>query len=180
MNLKNFSPLLKCTFFLLAFLLSIVDVTAQEGERKAGKNTLSLSFGYAYVQEGTSAGGTEAEGIFVPSLGINYFRSASKYAKFGIMTDFEFGEYLVFNQDIERENVFIVVAVASYEFQEHFTLLGGIGREFDNNQQVPIVRVGASFPFELKKGWSIEPEFLFDFKEGYNVYTFGVGFGLNF
>jgi len=155
------------------------NISAQE-EGKEGKNFLGLSIGYSHVRDAATIGGTEAEGLFVPSIGFNYFRKASESAKFGIMTDIELSDYLIFDSDLERENVFIVVAVASFQFQDHLTLLGGFGREFDNNEQVQIIRMGAEFPFELKKGWEVIPEFLFDIKNGtYNVYTLGVSFGLN-
>jgi hypothetical protein len=179
MNSRFYQSLYKSVFCLGIFLFTTNFMLAQES-KKLGKNFFGASFGYSHVKDATSSGGTEAEGLLVPSIGLNYFRRASEYAKFGIMTDIELDNYLIFEENLERENVLIVVAVGSFAFQEHFTLLGGFGREFDQHKNLSIVRIGAEFPFELKKGWEVIPEFLYDFKEGYDVYTFGVSFGLNF
>lgn len=178
--MKHSKLLFKFLTIASLIFLSKANIYGQEEHKKLGKNFISASFGYSHVKEAAPIGGSEAEGRLVPSIGLNYFRRASEFAKFGIMTDVELDKYLIINQDYERENVLIVVAATSFEFHEHFVLLGGFGREFDNNEQFKVVRIGAEFPFHLNKGMAIEPEFLIDFKEGYNVYSFGVAFGLHF
>ena len=43
-------------------------------EKKEKKNLLTAALGYTYIPKGAALEAEEAEGIFVPSFGLDYFR----------------------------------------------------------------------------------------------------------
>ncbi len=164
------------TIFFLSLFSSLK--TFAQGEEK--KHLISISLGYAYIHKGASEGSESADGVLVPSLGINYFYAISQKFELGIMTDFEFGNYIIIEKDLNRENAFIAAAVASYSLTKSFYILAGGGMEFEKNKNLGIIRLGTGYSFNLKNNWLISPEILYDIKEGFDTWSFSVVFAKRF
>lgn len=171
--------ILLSTIFLLS-LFSTFKAIAQENEEEEKKHLISVSLGYAYIHKGASEGSESADGVLVPSLGLNYFYELSPKWEIGLMTDFEFGSYIIFEKDLKRENAFIAAAVASYSLTKSWRFLAGGGIEFEKEKNLGIVRLGTEYNFNLKNNWLISPEILYDIKEGFDTWSFSVVFTKKF
>ncbi len=174
--MKNF---LISTIFLIS-LFGSLKTFAQENEGEEKKHLISMSLGYAYIHKGASEESESADGVLVPSIGLNYFYAISEKLEIGIMTDFEFGDYIIFEKDLNRENAIIAAAVASYSITKSFHFLAGGGMEFEKNKNIGIIRLGTGYNFNLKNHWSISPEILYDIKEGFDTWSFSVVFAKKF
>jgi len=52
--------------------------------------------------------------------------------------------------------------------------------EFENHENLGIIRLGGEYVFKLPKNWVISPGFFFDFKEGTDTWSLSVAFGKEF
>ena len=150
------------------------------GQEEEGKHTIFLGFGYTHIPQGGNLEDTEANGYLVPTIGLDYLYKISPKWEIGTMMDLELDHYLVVDQELERENAFIVTAVGLYRLLPHLSLFAGAGMEFEHHKNLVIFRVGIDSPFFLRKGWVIVPSFAYDLKEDYNTWSLKVSFGKEF
>ncbi len=166
---------------LIVFLIFSVSNTISAQEiKKESKHLITAALGYSYIPKGSSHGEEGADGVFIPSLGLDYFYKISPKWEIGLMTDFEFGEYVIFEKDLNRKNAIVITAIASYSLTESINLFAGGGIEFEESHNLVIVRVGGEYAFKLNKGWIVAPGFFYDFKEGIDTWSFSVAFGKEF
>ncbi len=167
--------------FTLVLVSSLFgNLFAQETEHEEKKHLITGALGYTYIPNGSTVGSSSAEGVFVPSIGLDYFYSISHRWEIGIMSDFEFGEYVIFDKDLNRENAIVLTAIASYSLTEHINLFAGGGIELEKHHNLGIIRVGGEYGFNLKNNWVIAPGLFFDFKEGTDTWSVSVAFGKEF
>ena len=163
--------------FLLCFLS--VNTFAQEHEQEK-KNLLAFSLGYTYIPKGSIYDAEEATGVFVPSLGLDYFRRLHPRWEIGIMADVELGEYVFFEKELNRENAILLAAMVSYNITRHINFFAGGGMEFEKHKNLGVIRLGGEYVFKLPKTWVISPGFFFDFKEGIDTWSLNLSFGKEF
>jgi len=169
---------MKNTYFLVFIFISSF-IFAQE-EEKETKHIVTAAFGYTFIPKGTSHNSESKDGVFVPSVGFDYFYKIKPKWEIGIMTDFEFGEYIIFSENLNRKNAIVVVAVGSFAITKSLNIFAGGGMEFEQEHSIPIIRLGTEYSFKIKKGWVIAPGIFFDIKEGYDTWSFSLAFGKEF
>jgi len=170
--MKKLKLLLILTLFVNTLLV------AQETEEET-KHLITGALGYTFIPSGSSHDSQE-EGAFVPSLGLDYFYSINSKWEIGIMTDLELGEYLILKKELNRENAFLIAAIASYSLTKHLNISAGGGIEFEKHHNLGVLRIGTEYTINLKKGWLIAPGLFFDFKEGIDTWSLSLGFGREF
>ncbi|MCF6358894.1 MAG: hypothetical protein L3J54_13925 [Draconibacterium sp.] len=166
------------TFLLVSFLG--VNLFAQDTEHEEKKHLITGALGYTYIPQGASEHSDAADGVFIPSIGLDYFYSISHRWEIGIMTDLELGEYLVFDKDLNRKNALVVAGIAAFALTKHINVFAGGGMEFEKEHNLAVIRVGTEYAFNLKKEWIIAPGIFFDFKEGIDTWSLSVAFGKEF
>ena len=166
--------------FVLIGVFSLNGFTQEEAVEQEKKNLITVAFGYTYIPNGAALDAHEADGVFIPSIGLDYFRRINPHWEIGIMADFEFGEYIVFDKNLNRENAILFAAMANYNLTKHFSFLAGGGMELERHKNLAIIRVGSEYVFRLKKEWLITPGFFYDFKEGFDTWALSVGIGKEF
>ena len=166
---------------LLLFIvsLSFLSSFAQEQEEQK-KNLLSASFGYTFIPQGSSHEEEEADGIFIPSIGVDYFRRIHPRWEIGLMVDLELGEYIISHKELNRKNALAVIAMGSFTVNKHINLFAGGGMEFEKHHNLGVLRLGTEYVFRLKKEWVISPGFFYDFKDGFDTWSLSLAFGKEF
>lgn len=96
------------------------------------------------------------------------------------MGDFELGEYVIFEKDLNRKNAIVATIIASYAITKSINIFAGGGMEFEREHNLGIIRFGAEYGFELNKGWVLSPGFFYDFKESYDTWSLSLSFGKKF
>ena len=170
----------KYTYILLIVTFLFGNLFAQETEHEEKKHLLTGALGYTYIPQGASGHSEAADGVFIPSIGLDYFYSISHRLEIGIMTDLELGEYIIFGKDLHRQNAIVVVGVAAFSLTNHINIFGGGGMEFEKHHNLAVIRLGSEYSFHLKKDWVIAPGMFFDFKEGIDTWSISVAFGKEF
>jgi len=170
---------MKRFLFLFIVSLSFLSSFAQE-QKEERKNLLSVSFGYTFIPQGSALEEEEADGIFIPSIGIDYFRRVHPRWEIGIMVDLELGEYIISHKELNRKNALAFIAIGSFGLTEHINLFAGGGIEIEKHKNLGVIRLGTEYAFKLKKYWVISPGFFYDFKEGFDTWSLSISFGKEF
>ncbi len=169
----------KVLLIILAICVINNIIRAQESTEEL-QNLLSLSFGYSYVSEGAEPEGTEATGIYVPSIGIDYFRKVSPKLEIGTMVDLELSDYLIIKKDLNRSKALVLTAIASYNPLKNVNIFAGAGIELEKHKNLGVLRFGGEYAFMMKDDWVLAPGFFYDVKEGYNTWSIALAFGREF
>jgi len=164
-------------FFIILSAFFLNNALSQENETK---HLITGAFGYTFIPQGAAVNADVADGVFVPSLGLDYFYRLTPKWEIGIMSDFEFGEYVIIYKELNRENAIVVTAIAAYSLTHSLNLFAGVGKEFEKHHDLAIFRIGSEYAFKFKNGWILAPGLFFDFKEGYDTWSLSVAFGKEF
>jgi hypothetical protein len=167
----------------IAMMFAIIHLgTAQEKEEEIEepKNLLSLSFGYSYVSEGAELNELETKGVYVPSIGIDYFRKIAPKWEVGAMIDLELSDYLIIKKDLNRSKALVVTAIASYNPFGSVNFFGGGGIELEKHKNLAVLRFGGEYAFKFQNDWVLAPGVFFDIKEGYDTWSIALAFGKEF
>lgn len=156
-----------------------------------GKNMIVIDYGHDHIKKGVEHGEfdegefDESEGHWVSSIGIDYFREISEKWEVGTKLDFQFGHYTIpgdipGEDEIERENAFLALAVGMYKIYPKWAVYAGAGVEFEESENLAVLRLGTDYSFHIADGWAIPVGFFWDIKDGYDVYAFTVGIAKHF
>jgi len=169
-------------FLLIVFFCTNANIYAQEGEAEQPeeKHLVTIALGYSYIPKGGEEGETEANGVVVPSLGVDYLYRLNPKWEIGLMADVELGNYIVIHKELNRENAFIIAGIGAYKLSDHWTFFGGGGIELEKHEHLAILRLGTDYNFSLGKGWIIAPVFSYDIKEGYDTWSLALAVGKGF
>jgi hypothetical protein len=170
---------------IIHILLMGVDVKCQETHmnhetEKEPKNLITLSLGYTFIPSGAELESTEADGFFVPTLGMEYFYQLRSNWKLGLVVDWELGRYLILKEDLERERAFVVVPTVVFNLTHHLHLFTGIGAEIERNKNLVVYRFGLDYVIPLGKHWEVGPAFFYNVKEGYDAWSLSAAIGKKF
>ena len=173
--------MLKSALLILVFIVFSSCAFAQESEDKQEKkNLVTVALGYTYIPKGAAPDAHEADGVFTPSIGLDYFRRVHSRWEIGLMADLELGEYVIFEKELNRENAFLLAVMANFNLTKHINFFAGGAMEFEKHKNLGIIRFGGEYVFKLQKDWIISPGFFYDFKEGIDTFSLSVAFGKEF
>ena len=145
------------------------------------KHSLSLEFGYTHIPDGyEEIQGDQA--IWIPSFGLAYVYHFNHKWAAGLTINMETGNYLIeFNrEDLERENVLIIAATATYEILPNWGVFLGPGIELESNHNFAVLRFGTDYAIRMKKNWFITPVLTFDHKVDYTSWEIAIALGKRF
>lgn len=182
----------KKVILISIFILFFTSIgTAQEHQGESAEHTspdhtflhhrLSAGFGYTFVPKGADHA-TEEEGIFVPTLSLEYFYKFSHKWSTGLMVDLELSQYVIpFLDDfLERDKALIIGVVGLYEPIEYWGIFAGVGIEIENHHNFAVIRAGTDYEFQIGNNWDISPSLAFDFKEEYSSWSLMLSAGKHF
>lgn len=164
------------------------EITHQEEEHH-GKHKLAFFYGITHVPSAFYAHETHVEstGKWVPTLGLDYFYTLNHKWDIGFIGDVELDQYYIRTSeedDLERNNVVVLSAVANYKATKHIGIFAGPGFETEfksgESETFFVFKVGIEYEVEIADGWDLAPVFAYDFKEEYSSYAFGMSIGKRF
>ncbi len=153
-------------------------------------HVLSLIITHANVREGVSEG--SKRWLSLPAWGVNYDFRFHKRWSIGLHTDLIVEEFKVIRhieagdkegEVIDRNFPVAPAIMTSFIFgkRKRAAVSFGPGVEFDGGETFFLTRAGIEYAFELRKGWELLAEFVYDVKwDGYDSLAFGLGVGYAF
>lgn len=180
--MRHQSLLLVC--LLLLVLPAIAEEREEDAEAKNVKNRIGLIFEMALIPEGSSEdehGTTDArKGVFVPTVGLEYTRFIAHRWEIGLSAEVEMSHYIILDRELNRDNAFLLVAFALYELTPRWFLMFGGGGEFEQHENLFLLRLGTQYEFPLGNGFDITPTFTWDYKVKLNSIALGISIGKRF
>jgi hypothetical protein len=140
------------------------------------KNMVGLGFGFTFIPVAAEVHETEARGLFVPTIGLDYFRHLGKHWEVGIMADYELMHYMIVDEQLEREQALLLTLLGMYKIGKRWGIYAGGGIEFEPHHNLAVFRLGTEYTIDLKKNWALIPKVFFDFKESYNTWSLQFSF----
>lgn len=140
-----------------------------------------LEFGYTHIPDGFE----EIVGdqvVWVPTFGLSYVYHFNHKWGVGLITNMETAKYEVVanGENITRDNLIIITAVATYEILPNWGVFVGPGIEIEKHHNFAVLRIGTEYIFPLKNNWFITPIVTFDHKIDYNSFEIAFGVGKRF
>lgn len=145
-------------------------------EEPIGKHKINFAFGYTFIPDGADDV-EDDKGTWVPSAGVDYLYRIKHPWAVGVVVDQEFGEYLIIDQDLNRENATIVLGLVGLEMVSNWMMFGGVGVEFEKHKNLLVFRIGVEYEFFFGDGWAFSPNVFVDIKEEYASFAIEVAFG---
>ena len=145
------------------------------------RHRLVLEFGYTHIPDGyEEVQGDQA--IWIPTFGLAYGYHFNHKWGVALTANMETGNYLIeFNrEDLERENVFIITAVATYEILPNWGVFLGPGIELERHHNFAVLRFGTEYVIPMKKNWAVAPVLTFDHKDHYTSWEIALAIGKKF
>ncbi|TNJ46182.1 hypothetical protein KFZ70_08590 [Tamlana fucoidanivorans] len=171
---------------LFFILLCILNSYAQseyenETEEKELKNEVIFEFGFTHIPKAFEEGKLE-ESLFVPTIGVGYYREITATWSLGMVLDLELADYLVpfGREDLERDRAFILAVLAGYSFAKNWNIIAGPAIEFEKNKNLFVLRGGLEYGIELGSNWGVLTSFVYDFKEEYGTWGLNIGVSRKF
>ncbi len=184
-SLKLITLMFFCVFTINAQTHSVEHI---EGEDH-GKHKISFFTGFTHVDAAFYKHETheESTGKWIPTLGVEYYYTLSKYFDIGMLADVELDSYYI-NADghnkLTRNNIVIASAVTRYKPTKRIGIFAGPGFETEfideESKSFFVLKVGVDFEVEIENGWELTPILSYDFKEHYSSYSFGISIGKRF
>ena len=180
-RLININP--SAILVLLSVMLPFI-VNGQKGphetQETGKKHQVSVSVGSAFIPLATNIGTSEAQGLFAPTVGLNYFYRFHPKWEIGVMTNLELDHYVVVDKQLERENALMFTLLGKYNITNYWSVFAGGGIELEQHDNLAVLRAGLQYAILLKKDWVITPRFYLDFKESFDTWSFTISFGKSF
>lgn len=171
--------------FLLGFGTAL---WAQEGHpdqdtvhhEKHARHLVAAGFGFTFIPVAGNLHDTEARGLFVPSVGLDYMFHLAKRWEIGLMLDYELDHYMIADSQIEREHAFLATLIGMFKISEHWGVFAGGGIEIEPHEHLPVFRMGTEYTIDLRKNWLLIPKFYFDLKKNYDTWSLQLSIGKRF
>ncbi len=179
----NSIRVLHISFFTLALLLPSYSFTAAQthGEGHHLAHIIGLDVGHTHVFEEDTRGHRGL--LSLPSFGINYTLQINAHWGIGIHTDLIFEEYHIVREvhgaeeeEIERSYPLAPALLGLYKLNGHWSLLGGIGREFASGKNFWLNRAGIEYSHPFLSHWELFGTLQYDVKwHAYDNWVLGFG-----
>ena len=166
----------KTSSILLAGLVLLLlcqgpGVKAQGSWEISERHRLGAGFGFTFIPLAGELWETDARGLFVPSLRLDYLLHLYPRWSLGFMANYELDHYMIVDEQIERENALGLHLVAMFKITEHLAVYSGGGVEMEVHRNLGVFRLGTEYSIDLKKNWALIPKLYWDFKQNYNTWS---------
>ena len=127
-------------------------------------------------------------GFNLPTIGMEYVREVNYFIGVGIISEVEIGSHIVQKSEdgtaeteVERKGAFLVLPAVFIRLHKGLILSGGYGVEFEDNENLGLIKVSLEYEFFLEHPrWIVLPTISWDHTQHFNGFVYGVNFGYVF
>ena len=170
--------LLAITLFTSS-LIGMAQEEQESSEEQEYKNFVMLFIGSTHIIQ---------SGINMPTFGVEYGHELFKNFGVGAIVEYEAGQHIIGKEeengeaiDLIRSNALLLLPTLHYAFFNHMVILtAGYGIEFEQEENLGLLKLGLSLELELKNPrWRAIPSVSWDHTKLFDgiVYGFSVEYG---
>jgi hypothetical protein len=142
------------------------------------KNEIGIFVGTTYIFD---------SGFILPTFGIEYLHELTPSLAIGFISEIELGSHIIsMNEElhemseVERKSAILVLPVLYYQIGK-FGLYSGYGIEFEQEENLGLFKLGASYILHLKnEEWAIVPNVSWDHTKLFDAFVYGFTLGKKF
>ncbi|HBH05028.1 MAG TPA: hypothetical protein DDX92_00310 [Flavobacteriales bacterium] len=147
------------------------------------RHRAAILVGYTLVPTIREADNDEQGLTFSATFGFDYEYWIRPRFGIALLNDIELNSYTILtNQGNLLERYFNLVSTPAvvYEFYPNWSLFVGGGIEFDEVENLPVIRLGTEFEVPIRNEWDVAFSMYYDYKKEYSSITLGIVFGKRF
>jgi hypothetical protein len=162
------------------FWLAAAPVAGQNREEREHRHRAGAGFGFTFIPLAGELGETDARGLFVPSLRLDYFYHLYPRWAVGFMANYELGHYMIIQEQIERDHALGLTLVGMFDITRHLGVFAGAGVEIEPHRHLGVFRLGTEYSIDLGKSWTLVPRLYLDAKKYHNTWSIAVSLSKEF
>lgn len=156
---------------MIMLLFSMTNVLCQEQQESQFRHRVEAGFGFSFIPLAGELEDTDARGLFIPSVRLDYYFRMLPRWEIGLMGNYELDRYMIVDEEIEVDHALILALVGMYKITDHLGVFAGGGMEFMQKKNQGIFRLGTEYSIDLGKSWAIVPKLFLDFRGNYLTWS---------
>lgn len=161
---------LPALIFMTMLLFSMTNVLCQD-QQSQYRHRAEAGFGFSFIPLAGELEDTDARGLFIPSVRLDYYFRMLPRWEIGLMGNYELDRYMIVDEEIEVDHALILALVGMYKITDHLGVFAGGGMEFMQKKNQGVFRLGTEYTIDLGKSWAIVPKLFLDFRGNYLTWS---------
>ena len=171
-------PFIISIVLLFFFNAGIAQEAPEHHEESKEKNIVALFIGSTHIIQ---------SGINMPTFGLEYSRNIINFFAVGGIVEYEAGQHIIIkNEDgeenkITRTNSLLLIPTVYFSIHHLVVFTIGYGIEFEEKENLGLLKVGVNLEFELKNPrWIFIPNVSWDHTRHFDGIVYGFSTGYRF
>jgi hypothetical protein len=164
------------TPLLLLFVMMGVEGQADPQADHHQKSLLGAGLGFTFIPLASDLLETDARGLFVPTIGLDYFLRVAPRWEVGFLGAYELDYYVITDGQLERDNAVMLTLVGMFNITNYLGLFTGGGVELEQHTNLGVFRLGIQYTIDIREHWALVPKMHLDVKKNFNTWSFAVTF----
>ena len=152
-------------------LLAITHVTGQSNEQPQSRHRAEIGFGFTFIPLAGELEDTDARGLFIPTVRLDYFFRMLPRWEIGFMGNYEIDHYMIVDEQIEIDHAVVLALVGMFKITDHWGAFTGGGAEISPQLTRGVFRLGTEYTIDLKKNFALVPKLFLDFRGSYLTWS---------
>jgi len=168
---------MQCTRYIsklivMAMLLfSMADAMCQNQQESYTRHRAEIGFGFTFIPLAGELEDTDARGLFIPAVRLDYFYRMLPRWEIGFMGNYEIDHYMIVDEQIEIDHAVVLALVGMFKITDHWGVFTGGGAEILPQLTRGIFRLGTEYTIDLKKNFALVPKLFLDFRGNYLTWS---------
>jgi hypothetical protein len=156
---------------MVVLLLSLTDVICQNSQVPDTRHRAEVGFGFTFIPLAGELQDTDARGLFIPSVRLDYFFHMLPRWEIGFMGNYEIDHYMIVDEEIEVDHATVIALVGMFKITDHLGVFTGGGLEISPQKNQGVFRLGTEYSIDLKKNFALVPKLFLDFRGNYLTWS---------
>jgi hypothetical protein len=161
-------PKLILTAMLLLFVTNVI---CQDLQKPNTRHRAEAGFGFTFIPLAGELEDTDARGLFIPAVRLDYFFCMLPRWEIGFMGNYEIDHYMIVDEEIEIDHAVVLSLVGMFKITDHLGVFTGGGAEISPQKTQGVFRLGTEYTIDLRKNFALVPKLFLDFRGNYLTWS---------
>ena len=156
---------------VMAILLIAMTHVSGQDQQPQSRHRAEIGFGFTFIPLAGELQDTDARGLFIPTVRLDYFFHMLPRWEIGFMGNYEIDHYMIVDEQIEVDHAVILTLVGMFKITDHLGVFTGGGAEISPQKTQGVFRLGTEYTIDLKKNFALVPKLFLDFRGSYLTWS---------